>query len=56
MPKGSIDAANANVEAGTFGDSVMNRKNVADVSRGRGRGQRTVKADCNAPARFVGRR
>src|SRR6478752_4179140 len=35
MPEGSIDAANANVEAGTTGDSVMRPKTVADVSRGR---------------------
>ena len=35
MPEGSIDAANANVEAGTRGDSVIRPKNVADVSRGR---------------------
>jgi hypothetical protein len=35
MPGGSIEAANANVGAGTPGDSVIGPKNVADVSRGR---------------------
>jgi hypothetical protein len=36
MPEGSIDAATANVEAGTRGDSLIHPKNVADISRGRG--------------------